>query len=256
MKKIQKISPWHILAGLIVGKALVSSLSIYDIFWVGGAILYYLHRGKLNQNFKRLFLEFDFKLNILLLFSRGFTISIANKEEIEEVQKLRYKVYLENGYINENRKKKLGEEDDSSQTESICIRKKGIIVASLRIIYSEQEKRELPIEKYFNISEEMGQRKMEVSKLIIDSKYRSKNFGSAIVLTSLLLYTWKRALDKKINVVYFFIDERLAKKISKRMKIKFSEVAQGRLLKKQLEARNEMAGYFQNSKIKPYKIKL
>lgn len=208
------------------------------------------------RGIKNIFYELELKCNLAILASKGFAVSIANKEEIEEVQKLRYRVYLENGYIHKNRKKKLGEEDDSSQTESICIKKKGIIVASLRVIYSEGEKRELPIEKYFNISEEIGQYKMEVSKLIIDSKYRSKNFGSAIILTSLLLYTWKRALDKKINVVYFFIDECLAKKISKRMNIKFSEVAQGKLLEKQLAARNEMAGYFQNPKIKPYKIKL
>jgi hypothetical protein len=123
-----------------------------------------------------------------------FTIKIANTlEEREAVFHLGYQVYLEKGYIKENPNQWMVQNYDAmSQTTILIVQDKNKKLAgSLTLVFEENGK--LPVEKIYSeetkVIQEVGNKIMETSRLVISQEYRNEKEVLQLLLNYMLIYT-------------------------------------------------------------------
>ena len=124
-----------------------------------------------------------------------FIIKIANTlEERESVFQLAYQVYLEKGYIKDNPTRRLVQTYDANPETVILIvqDQNRNIAGSLTLVFSGSAK--LPAEKIYGDEiaslKNKGERLVEISRLIIDDRYRSSKEVLLLLMNYLAIYSY------------------------------------------------------------------
>jgi hypothetical protein len=124
-----------------------------------------------------------------------FKIKIANTlKERESVFQLAYQVYLAKGYIKENINQMLIQYYDSNPETVILIvqDQKGNLVGSLTLVFNECSR--LPAEKIYGNEiatlRKNGERLVEISRLIIDDRYRNSKEVLLLLMNYLAIFSY------------------------------------------------------------------
>jgi len=124
-----------------------------------------------------------------------FTIKIANTlEEREGVFKLAYQVYLEKGYIKENKDEWMVQNYDSVKETTILIVQDKLknIVGSVTLVFDGTSK--LPAEKIYDeeltVLRKQKERIAEISRLVIDPHYRNSKEILVLLFNYSYIYSY------------------------------------------------------------------
>ncbi len=149
-------------------------------------------------NYKNIFDNFDFYIN-----------KTNSASELEELYRLRYKVYCEEyKYIDQDKHPNKFETDEYDQySDHFVMRDKTHeIAAMVRVIKYSREG--FPLEKFFQrnvqLSQDDQEKTVEISRLIVAQKYRKKG-----LLLFLLKGLYRYALDNNVRYAYSVMDETL-----------------------------------------------
>lgn len=161
------------------------------------------------KKIKFLFRGLSFWLFYKNLFN-DFRFYIADDpKEIEDIYRLRYKVYCEEyGYIDKKLFPDGLEKDkyDESSSYLVIRDKKNEVAATVRIIKNSEEG--FPIQEHFSFNIDTSKidqdRLVEISRLIVAKKYRRKHL-IIFLLKGLSVY----AINKNVSHAYCVIDEKL-----------------------------------------------
>lgn len=143
-------------------------------------------------------------------------ICATEGKDIDEIFKIRARVYSKKGYFKEKKEIDRDEYDNRESTVYFCAKHKGKIIGALRIIKGEV----LPTEKYFEFSEpreiskiRKGER-CEISRLVVERQeedYIPRNLIMLFLIYRLIKY----AEDSGLKGGYAFIKKSLYVKLLK-----------------------------------------
>lgn len=173
---------------------------------------------------------------------------INNKQEMEEMFRLRYEVYLKMGYISKEMFPE-GIEKDKYDEEGKCdyfiAKFNNRIIGSARVIkdyYLPTEKDCFKFEEPISIKTIPRNKRGEISRLIV-VKMENYIFPSPLIILGIFDSIIKIAFEKDLRGGYSFIKESLRKKL-KRIKIPFHPIKSFRLI----YSKKHLWGYFYNPK--------
>lgn len=198
-------------------------------------------------------------LEYLLAKTKGYSIIQAStSEELGLVQKIRWEVYSESGYI-ESRgyPNKVLEDDYDRYSTNFLVTWRGMPVGAVRAIIKSPIG--YPTEHLFNIPKtridfnKIG----EASKLTIVKRFRSvmNKKHERLVMWCLAKALYDFARKNGVEYSYAFMAEKLADSLSN-FGFRFLKIPEGRLTENNLHARDSMRGYFDKLKPVPYLFQL
>jgi len=147
------------------------------------------------------------------------------RDEIEEIARLRARVYSRKGYFSEPKEIDEDEFDRDPNTLYFYAKYNGSIIGSLRVIRSSI----LPIERFFHFSEPEKMKvvprdkRCEVSRLVVE-RPDGESFPRNLVMIFLLLRLTRFAQRNQLMAGYSFIKESLQRKLDK-VKAPFYRIA-------------------------------
>lgn len=232
------------------GDWILATIFIINIIW-----LMYLWGSYLG--WKRIILKTI--INILSLRAKldGFEVRKAEPQDMEEVFKLRYKVYCEEkGYMNPNNLQMSFDEYDHYSTIFI-VRYKKKMVSTIRMTYNSHLG--FDIEKYFNINFDKYNKNNMVylGRWVTLRKYRrGDKYHNKLVFESLIyLYMLHDLYKNRTKYLFLYTMSNLINSLSRRFKFKFLDVDDINVTEYNLKNRKKDFGkYFENSE--DNKIKL
>jgi len=169
------------------------------------------------------------KIIIIILSIRarwdGFEVAIAKPQDMEEVFRLRYKVYCEEkGYVPVNEKEMFHDKYDNF-SDIIVIKHKNTIISTLRITYNNFYG--FTTENYFNVNLNSYSKANIccVGRWSTLKDYRKKGANYRNIIDGILFYYISYILIKNnIKFVLFDSSEALVKSLEKRLKINFDKL--------------------------------
>lgn len=191
--------------------------------------------------------------NYARLWVKGYKWGQASTaEELRAVYKLRYDVYLEAGYIKPNSEELWKDEYDENSVNFYIKDKEGIYVGAIRLTLGSGKG--MPVESYFNLKKKIVGRDhvVEPTRLVIKKEMRGGKRYLMFALGS-LIYQYSR--KKGITHWYATLPPKLASSFT-RFGVEFRKLEQDTPTAKHLEARKEIAGYFEQQKLQPYLLDL
>ncbi|MEY3471022.1 MAG: hypothetical protein RLZZ223_372 [Candidatus Parcubacteria bacterium] len=177
---------------------------------------------------------------------QGFKVQKADGHLLEEVYKLRHKVYLETGYIDDSKEHNIFVDNYDPFSTNLVVIKDKKVVGTLRIIFYNKLTR-LSTLNYFNldISESELIEYVDVGRWVNDPDYRAKKTKNPLVtvLLGLKLYLYLLKSRKRFIMV-MLKHPKLKLHIERTFNIKFKSPKILPLTKHNYKAREEIKGYF------------
>lgn len=193
------------------------------------------------------------KLSIAGLIAKFSGVSFkeaTTEEKLNLVYKLRYEIYLGEGYISSTNSKRFKDAYDD-YSASFLIYKGGIPAGTFRLIFNSQLG--FWTEAIFNFVKPKLPRDQiaEVSRLGVLKKFR----GGKTIMLGLIVTVYNESKKRGINYIYFNVPEKLAHRI-KSFGVSLIKLEELPPTQEILENRSLIEGYFKKSKLEPYIIDL
>ncbi len=171
-------------------------------------------------------------------------------EDLDLVYRLRYDVYLSEGYITSNDKRRFQDSYDDSSV-NFLVYKEGNPIGTFRLILNSE--RGFWTEAIFNfVRPDFPRESMaEISRLGVLKEYR----GTKLIMAGLMKTVYQYAKRNGIAGIYFNVPAKLAGYI-KSFGVPVIKLQEEEPTQEILKNRELIAGYFKKSKLEPYFITL
>lgn len=205
--------------------------------------------GKCTLFIKKVLKKFYMRFYLFfILKTLKIKVRIAKTpEELKDVFRLRYKIYLESGYIKDlNFDEPLfSDKYDVNSINFIAYRKEHPVGVVRLVLNSNLG---MPLEEYYNVDLSQKNGAVEVSRLGVVREYRG---GKRRVVIALMraVYYWSH--KNNVRYWYMFMPEKLAESFEA-LCARFYYIPEKALTEKHTSARKLMLGYFRKTKAKPY----
>ncbi len=183
----------------------------------------------------------------ILLFLKGIGVKLLKPRELDEVGRLRKKIYVNEGYVEDSEMPDVWTDDYDEEAVNFAAFKKGKIVGILRLI-NESSSGSLPIEKFYRLKNSLPKKCAEVSKFMIDKDFRG---GKRLATYGLIKKAFYWSIGNGKEYWVGVLPERLCTSFRK-FKADFRELETLPAGEKELNARNILKKYFAQPDIKPY----
>lgn len=235
---------------LILGQAFIWDATIWtNIAIILGIVwtIFLLNTREVIRFIEILFIEAAVKILDIIASLQGYKVGKADGHLLEEVYKLRHKVYLESGIIQPREYDLFLDQYDPFATTLVVI-KNSKIVSSLRITFYNKISK-IPTLNYFNIdiAEKDLNNYVDISRWVSDPEYRSKKKRNPVVTILLGLKMYLYLLKTRKRFILITIKHKLKNHLEKLFNISF--IAPN-IIPDKLEhkiARKEVGGYFEES---------
>jgi len=234
---------------LILGQAFIWDANIWTgiataigIIWV----IFLLNTREVIRFIEILFIEIAVRFLDCIAHLQGFKVQKADGHLLEEVYKLRHRVYLDTGYINDSKEHNIFVDDYDPFSTNLVVIKDKKVVGTLRIIFYNKLTK-LSTLNYFNldIAEDELSEYVDVGRWVNDPDYRAKKTKNPLVtvLLGLKLYLYLLKSRKRFIMV-MLKHPKLKNHIEKVFNIKFTSPTMLPLTTHNHKAREEIKGYF------------
>jgi hypothetical protein len=196
-----------------------------------------------------LLIELAVKILDLIAYCQGYRVCKAEGHHLEEVYKLRHRVYLETNYISEAKEHDIFVDSYDPFSTNLIVLKGKKVVGTLRIIFYNKLTK-LSTLNYFNldISDEELHEYVDVGRWVNDPEYRSKKTKNPIVTVLLGLKLYLHLLKSRKRFIMVMIKHpKLKNHIEKVFNIKFQSPKMAELNEHNYKSREEIKGYFANA---------
>jgi len=237
---------------LILGQFFIWDATI----WTNIAIIlgltwsvFLINYREIIRSIEILFIEIAVRFLDCIAHLQGFKVQKADGHLLEEVYKLRHKVYLETGYINDSKEHNIFVDDYDPFSTNLVVIKDKKVVGTLRIIFYNKLTR-LSTLNYFNldIAEDELTEYVDVGRWVNDPDYRAKKTKNPLITVllgqKLYLYLLK---SRKRFIMVMLKHPKLKNHIEKVFNIKFTSPTMLPLTPHNYKAREEIKGYFARS---------
>lgn len=201
----------------------------------------------LIKNFKKI-LESQYSNGILKIGDTVFK-KARTKKELNVVYRVRYEIYLDEGYIEEN-KKKIFKDKYDLYSLNFLVFKQNNPIATYRLVLNSNTG--LPAENLCNFEQPNypGDQLAEVGRLAIKKGFRG---GDRIITMGMIKIIFYYANELKIQGIYAGMPNKLQKYYSS-LGIKFKQLKEFPLNSRNLKERKSLKKYFKKTSAKPYLI--
>lgn len=211
--------------------------------------IFLLNTREIIRAVEILLIEMAVKILDIIAYFQGYKVCKAEGHHLEEVYKLRHKVYLETNYINEAKEHDIFVDSYDPFSTNLIVIKANKVVGTLRIIFYNKLTK-LSTLNYFNldISDEELHEYVDVGRWVNDPEHRAKKIKNPIVTVLLGLKLYLHLLKNRKRFIMVMIKHpRLKNHIEKVFNIRFKSPKMLSLTKYNYQAREEIKGYFSNA---------
>lgn len=238
-----------ITVALMLGQTFIWEANIWTgiataigIIWV----IFLLNFREVVRFFEIIFIEASVKLLDSIAYLQGYKVRKADGHLLEEVYKLRHKVYLETGYIEEAKNHNIFVDAYDPFSTNLVVLKDNKVIGTLRIIFY-NKLTGLSTLNYFNldIAENDLTEYVDIGRWVNDPEYRAKKIKNPIVTILIGLKTYLYLLKSRKKFIMVMLKHpKLKQHIESVFNIKFQSPKMLPLTSRNYEARAEINGYF------------
>jgi N-acyl-L-homoserine lactone synthetase len=233
---------------LILGQVFLWEATIWTNLSIALAsiwAIFLLNAREIIRAVEILFIEIAVKILDLIAYCQGYRVCKAEGHHLEEVYKLRHRVYLETNYISEAKEHDIFVDSYDPFSTNLVVIKNKKVIGTLRIIFYNKLTK-LSTLNYFNldISEDELPEYVDVGRWVNDPDHRAKKTKNPIVtiLLGLKLYLYLLKSRKKFIIVT--LKTKLKTHIEKIFNISFTLPNMLPLTSHHKKSREEISGYF------------
>lgn len=238
-----------IVVVLMLGQIFVWEASLFtNIAIILGIVwtIFLLNTREVIRLIEILFIEAAVKILDIIAFLQGYKVCKADGHLLEQVYKLRHRVYLESGYIEEAREHHIFVDNYDPFSTNLVVLKDNNVIGTLRIIFYNKLTK-LSTLNYFNldISEDELTEYVDIGRWVNDPDYRAKNIKNPIVTILIGLKTYLYLLKSRKKFIMVMLKHpKLKNHIEKVFNIKFTSPTMLPLTTHNHKSREEIKGYF------------
>ena len=249
---------WGIIIVSITSILIIGQIFIWEpITFVNIAIalgvlwtIFLVNTREILRFFEVLIIEILVKILDGIALLQGYKVLKADGSLLEQVYQLRHKVYLEIGYIDGEKEHGIFVDGYDPFATNLVVLKDNQIVGTLRLIFYNKST-QLSTLNYFNVDipkDELCDY-VDIGRWVHDPEYRAKKKKSPIVtvLLGLKLYLYLLKTRKRFIIV-MLKHSKLKYHIENIFNIQFISPKLLPLTEKQHKARQEIKGYFADTK--------
>lgn len=195
--------------------------------------------------FEVLIIEMAVKFLDILALLQGYKVRKADGALLEQIYQLRHKVYLDTGYIDEEKEHGIFVDSYDPFATNLVVLKNNQIVGTLRIIFYNKST-QLSTLNYFNVDipkDELYDY-VDIGRWVHDPEYRAKKKKSPIVTVLLGLKLYLYLLKTRKRFIIVTLKSRLKTYIEKIFNIQFIAPNLLPLTSEHKRSREEIKGYF------------
>jgi len=193
-------------------------------------------------------------LGVIIIKFKGYKFTTAeNEEDLNNVFKIRYQIYLAEGYIQERHDLIFNDKHDKYSANFIARDRSGKPIGAMRLAMHNPFG--FPAEMYFNIKCSITDKETvaEPSRLVVLKELRK---GSRFIMLGLAMIAYKYSKSHNIKYWIATLPEKLAISFERDFNFKFEHIDEFPLSDENITNRSEIAGYFKKEKLLPYILKL
>jgi hypothetical protein len=236
---------------LILGQVFLWEATIWTNLSIALAsiwAIFLLNAREIIRSVEILFIEIAVKILDLIAYFQGYKVGKAEGHHLEEVYKLRYKVYLESGYIEQNKEEMFLEEYDHFSTSIIAI-KNNKVIGSLRVLFYNKIS-QLSTLDYYNVNLPKNDlyQYVDLGRWVNDPDYRSKKSKNPIVTILIGLKTYLYLLKSKKKFIIITLKHKLRLHIENIFRVKFNHPKLLPLTEQNKFFRSKFKGYFESNR--------
>ena len=238
---------------LILGQIFVWEATIWTNLSIALAsiwAIFLLNAREIIRAVEILLIEIAVKTLDLIAYFQGYKVGKAEGHHLEEVYKLRHRVYLETNYISKAKEHDIFVDSYDPFSTNLVVIKNKKVIGTLRIIFYNKLTR-LSTLNYFNldVSEDELPEYVDVGRWVNDPDHRAKKTKNPIVtiLLGLKLYLYLLKSRKRFIIV-MIKHTKLKNHIEKVFNVRFKSPKMLTLTSYNYQAREEIKGYFSNAK--------
>lgn len=233
---------------LILGQAFIWDATI----WTNIAIIlgltwsvFLINYREIIRSIEILFIEIAVRFLDCIAHLQGFKVQKADGHLLEEVYKLRHKVYLESGYINDSKEHNIFVDDYDPFSTNLVVIKDKKVVGTLRIIFYNKLTK-LSTLNYFNldIAEDELSEYVDVGRWVNDPDYRANKTKNPLVTVLLGLKLYLYLLKSRKRFIMVILKSKLKNHLEKVFNVSFTIPKTLPLNSRHYESRKEISGYF------------
>ncbi len=242
----------------IVIVSITTLLLLYQIFSAEQSLLVYmaiflgfvwssflLNTREIIRFFELAIIEVAVKILDLIAYIQGYKVRKADGPLLEQVYRLRHRVYLETGYLDEEKEHGIFVDGYDPFSTNLVVLKNNKIVGTLRMIFYNKST-QLSTLNYFNVDipEQDLYDYVDIGRWVNDPDYRAKKIKNPIVtvLIGLKLYLYLLKTRKRFIIVT--LKSRLKTYIEKIFNVQFIAPNLLPLTSEHKKSREEIKGYF------------
>jgi hypothetical protein len=222
--------------------SILTNIAIFiGIFWT----IFLLYTKEFIRFFEILLIEIAVKILDLIAYTQGYVVCKADGAILEQVYKLRHRVYLEIGYINEAKEHDIFVDNYDPFSTNLVVLKSNKVIGTLRIIFY-NKMTSLSTFNYFNldISEEDMLEYVDIGRWVHDPDYRSKQTKQPLITILIGLKTYLYLLKSRKKFIIVTLKSKLKNHIEKVFNVRFLKPKLLPLKSCHMSSREEIKGYF------------
>lgn len=233
---------------LILGQAFIWDATIWtNISIILGLIwsVFLINYREIIRFIEILFIEIAVRFLDFIAHLQGFKVQKADGHLLEEVYKLRHRVYLETGYINDSKEHNIFVDDYDPFSTNLVVIKDKKVVGTLRIIFYNKLTK-LSTLNYFNldIAEDELSEYVDVGRWVNDPDYRANKTKNPLVTVLLGLKLYLYLLKSRKRFIMVTLKSKLKNHLEKVFNVSFTIPKTLPLNSRHYESRKEISGYF------------
>jgi hypothetical protein len=238
-----------IIIALTLGQIFVWEPNIWtNIVIILGTIwtIFLLNTKEVLRFLDILLIEVAVKIFDTISSLQGYKVCKADGHLLEEVYKLRHRVYLESGYISEAKEHNIFVDSYDPFSTNLVVLKDNKVIGTLRIIFY-NKLTGLSTLNYFNLDIEDGDLSeyVDIGRWVNDPDHRAKKTKNPIVTILIGLKTYLYLLKSRKKFIMVMLKHpKLKKHIEKIFNIEFQSPKMLPLTSQNYQARAEIKGYF------------
>jgi N-acyl-L-homoserine lactone synthetase len=220
---------------------LINIAIILGVIWT----IFLLNAREVIRFLDILFIEVAVKILDIIASLQGYKVCKADGHLLEEVYKLRHRVYLESGYIKEAKEHNIFVDSYDPFSTNLVVLKDNKVIGTLRIIFYNKLTK-LSTLNYFNLDiaeDELGEY-VDIGRWVNDPDYRAKKTKNPIVTILIGLKTYLYLLKSRKKFIMVTLKSKLKIHIEKIFNIKFETPKILPLDSHHKMSREEIKGYF------------
>lgn len=210
--------------------------------------VFLINYREIIRSIEILFIEIAVRFLDCIAHLQGYKVGKAEGHHLEEVYKLRYKVYLESGYIDQNKEEMFLEEYDHFSTSIIAI-KNNKIIGSLRVLFHNKISQLSTLDYYnVNLLQNDLYQYVDLGRWVNDPDHRSKKSKNPIVTILIGLKTYLYLLKSKKKFIIITLKHKLRLHIENIFRVKFTHPELLPLTESNKVFRSKFKGYFESNR--------